>query len=292
MHDQAHRLRQIMSARQGTEREKRNDSRVIAITSGKGGVGKSNCTLNLALALCQAGKKVVILDADVGFANIDVLLGITPGQSMVNLFDCRTKIWEVMQDGPEGLKFIAGGSGFQDLLTLDERQLHYVVNQLQELQGYADFILIDTGAGLNAQTLRFILSADEAIVVTTPEPTAITDAYALIKLVSNRTRELPIRLIVNRAATKTEGEQTAEKIRLVAERFLQRNVDALGFIMDDPTVAKAVRNQVPLLTRYPQAQASRCIQQVAAQLLEMPQTRAGMKGVRSFLQRMVAFLRS
>jgi flagellar biosynthesis protein FlhG len=288
MFDQAHRLRQIVSSIR-TDEEK---TRVLAITSGKGGVGKSNCTLNLAIALCRAGKKVIVIDADVGFANIDVLLGMTSQKSLVNLFDCRTKIWDILQNGPDGLKFIAGGSGLQDLLTLNDTQIRYVVSQLQELQGYADYILIDTGAGLNPQTLRFILSADEAVVVTTPEPTSITDAYALIKLVSNRNKELPIRLIVNRVATHDEGEQTAEKIRLVAERFLQVKVETLGSIIDDPSVVKAVKLQVPFVTCYPDAKASRCIQQVAAHLLNVPYIRGEKKGVRSFLQRMVSLLRS
>jgi flagellar biosynthesis protein FlhG len=288
MFDQAHRLRQIVSSIR-TDEEK---TRVIAITSGKGGVGKSNCTLNLAIALCRAGKKVIVIDADVGFANIDVLLGMTSQKSLVNLFDCQTKIWDILQHGPDGLKFIAGGSGFQELLTLDDTQIRYVVSQLQELQGYADYMLIDTGAGLNPQTLRFILSADEAVVVTTPEPTSITDAYALIKLVSNRNKELPIRLIVNRVSTRDEGEQTAEKIRLVAERFLQVKVEALGSILDDPSVVKAVKLQVPFVTRYPDAKASRCIQQVAAHLLNVPEIRGEKKGVRLFLQRMVSLLRS
>lgn len=289
MYDQAHRLRQMVAARQ----KETFETRILAITSGKGGVGKSNCTLNLGLGLCKAGKKVIVLDADIGFANIDVLMGLSPAKSLAHLFDCHTKIWEIMEHGPEGLQFIAGGSGFQDLLTLNESQIQYVVSQLQELQGYADYILIDTGAGLNPQTLRFLLSADEVFVITTPEPTSITDAYALIKLVSNRDRNVKIRLLVNRVSTPSEGEQTAEKIRLVAERFLQLRLESLGFVFEDPAISKAVKLQVPFISRFPDSRASRCMQQITARILESRgETNIKKRGMGNFLQRMLTLFRS
>lgn len=289
MHDQAHRLRQIIAAREAGA----SATRVVTIASGKGGVGKSNCALNLAIGLIRAGKRVIILDADIGFANIDVLLGLSVRRSLVDLYDCKTSIWDVLQEGPEGLQFIAGGTGLKDLLSLDENQLQYVIHQLQKLQGAADFILIDTGAGLNAQTLRLILSSDEVLVVTTPEPTALTDAYALIKLVANRTREIPLRLLVNRVSSPVEGKQTAEKIGLVAQRFLQLNLVHLGSILEDPMVAKAVKRQVPFLSLSPHSPASRSMQQVALRFLDInSENDQGHKGIRRFLQRMVSYFRS
>lgn len=290
MFDQAQRLRQMVAPQQPADN--RPATRVMTITSGKGGVGKSNFSLNFSLGLAAQGKKVVLLDADLGFANIDVLMGTSPRRTLADLIQKRSGIWDIMELGPYGLHFIAGGSGLQNLVNLQSDQLNYLVSELTELQGFADYMIIDTGAGLSDGTLRFILSSDDVIVVTTPEPTAITDAYALIKLVSNRDNRSNIQLVINRASTITEGKQAADKLALVAKKFLGTDMQVLGFVLDDPLVSKAVKEQVPFLMRYPETSASKCIEQLVRKQLKgtsvVNETEAGIK---SFLSRLVNVFR-
>lgn len=297
MHDQAQRLRQLVVAEQ-TERSQRSQqsqkskTRVLTVTSGKGGVGKSNFSLNYALGLAAKGKKVVVLDADVGFANIDVLLGKHPRKTLADLIQNKVSIWEILEEGPYGLQYIAGGSGLQQLIHLQAAQLNHLIDQLSELQGYADYLIIDTGAGLNEGTLRFILSSDDVIVVSTPEPTAITDAYALIKLVTRHERRSNIQLVINRASTIAEGKQTAEKIFLVTQKFLETDLQILGYVLDDPSVSRAVKEQIPFLLRYPESPAARCIEQlVKKQLNETGAVIGNETGIRSFLSRFMRVFR-
>jgi flagellar biosynthesis protein FlhG len=286
MNDQAERLRRMVA--QSRQKQVVRSTRIITITSGKGGVGKSNFTLNYALGLAKLGKCVVILDADVGFANIDVLMGIKPKKTMADLIRKEATLWDILETGPGDVKFIAGGSGFQDLLDMKPEHYEYLVEQLGELQGYADYVLIDTGAGLNAQTLQLILASDDVYVVLTPEPTAITDAYALIKMVLNRDPNARIQLVINRAQTWAEGKEAAEKIRLVAKRFLHAEIPTLSVLLDDPNVAKSVKQQVPFLLAYPSGLASRCIENVVqAQVKGEAAREVSTKGMKQFLHRMV-----
>lgn len=290
MHDQAQRLRTMVA--QANLNSSGRDTRVITISSGKGGVGKSNFTLNYALALADQGKKVVILDADVGFANIDVLMGVKPKLTLAELIRKQATVWDILETGPMGIKFIAGGSGFQDLLDLQPEQFDYLIEQLGLLQGYADFLLIDTGAGLNAQSLRLILAADDIFVVLTPEPTSITDAYALIKMVINREPNARMKLLVNRAQTSGEGREAADKIRLVAERFLNLQIPMLGILPDDPNVLKSVKQQVPFYIAHPDTVASRSLKQlIQAQLHGESAQDAPPKGMKQFLHRMARLFR-
>ncbi|TCP58839.1 flagellar biosynthesis protein FlhG [Tumebacillus sp. BK434] len=287
MNDQAERLRSMVAQSRQEETQAPN-TRVITITSGKGGVGKSNFTLNYALGLAQQGKRVVILDADVGFGNIDVLMGVTPKKTLADLIRKEATLKDILETGPCDIKFIAGGSGFQDLLDIKPEQYEYLLEQLGELQGFADYVLIDTGAGLNAQTLQLILASDDVYVVLTPEPTAITDAYALIKMVVNRERGTRIQLVINRAQSVPEGKETAEKIRLVAERFLAVEIPTLCVLLDDPNVTKSVRRQVPFLLAYPNGLASMCIGNVVSAQLKGEVARdLSTKGMKQFLHRMV-----
>ncbi|BCJ85280.1 MinD/ParA family protein [Effusibacillus dendaii] len=285
MFDQAQRLRQIVPV--ATD-EIRPATRVITITSGKGGVGKSNFSLNFALGLSACGKKVVVLDADVGFANIDVLMGQTPRRTLADLVQKKATIWEILELGPYGIHYIAGGSGLRDFLTLQPDQFEYLMLQLGELQGFADFLIIDTGAGMNQGTLRFILSSDDVIIVSTPEPTAITDAYALIKLITRESgRLLNMQLVVNRATSIMEAKQVAEKLSLVSKKFLNFDLKSLGYLLDDPKVSEAVKQQVPFFVRYPDSPASRCIDQLVRKQLKMPTGVQSMDmGIKSFLSRM------
>ncbi|WP_138751571.1 MinD/ParA family protein [Paenibacillus sinopodophylli] len=284
MMDQAEALRNLVKRQE--DQTDALTTRVVTVTSGKGGVGKSNFSLNFALSLQRLGKKVLVFDADIGMANIDVLMGVTSTYNLYHLLKQEKTIWEIVQEGPEGLHFIAGGSGFRDLMDLSTEQLDRFADEISKLHGRYDVILFDTGAGLSKETVKFITAAQETIVVTTPEPTSITDAYALIKMVKGMEVDVHFKLIVNRASDAKEGKQTADKISMVSQRFLQSELPHLGILPDDPNVSKAVKRQVPFTVAYPGTEASIAIERIAKRFLELPQTGAVSGGVKGFLHKM------
>ncbi|NQX57373.1 MinD/ParA family protein [Paenibacillus qinlingensis] len=289
MKDQAEGLRNLVQTQvdKGTR-----TTRIITVTSGKGGVGKSNFTLNFALSLQSLGYKVLVFDADIGLANIDVLMGVSSTYSLYHLLKKDKTIWEIIQKGSNGLEFIAGGSGFNDLLRLTEEELDYFAEQVMQLNGYVDFIIFDTGAGLSKETLKFILAAEEAIVVTTPEPTSITDAYAIIKMVNSMGHDVSFKLVINRVTDEREGKQTADKISLVAKQFLNIHIPTVGFVEDDPVVSKAVKRQIPFSIAFPYSTATKSIKTLTDnyikgyRVIETPST-----GVKSFLNKMLRLLK-
>lgn len=282
MHDQAQALRHMVLTR---EQPPSRNTRIITVTSGKGGVGKSNFSLNFALALQKRGYSVLLFDADIGMANIDVLLGIPTQYNLLHLLRREKTIWEIIQTGPNGLQFIGGGSGFKDLVRLSEEELEYFAEQIGRLHGQVDFLLFDTGAGLSKETVRFITAAQETIVVTTPEPTSITDAYALIKMVNTMGHQVDFRLVVNRVSDDREGQQTADNIRQVAGKYLGLDLPLLGFVPDDNHVSKAVKRQTAVSVAFPDSAAVRGIDRIAAKFLS-EDTKEAQGDVRSFLQRM------
>lgn len=287
MHDQAKRLREKIIDRGNRVKM----TRVVTVTSGKGGVGKSNFTLNFALALLKKGQKVVIFDADIGLANIDVLMGVSPKFNLFQMIESNMSIWDIIEKGPCGLEFIAGGSGFTQLLHMDERKLTYFFEQLSKLNGYADTILLDTGAGLSKESLRFILAADEVLLVTTPEPTAITDAYAIIKMVHSKNPFIKFKLIVNRVSSEREGKITADKIILVAKQFLGMEIKTLGFISDDFNVQKSVKKQQPFYLAYPKSSASKEVELMVDAYLAGNQTAPYLStGMKGFLVKMIKMM--
>jgi flagellar biosynthesis protein FlhG len=211
MNDQAEMLRKIVNMKSDNRQDNTGSgsdkiARVITVTSGKGGVGKTNITINLALALSKKGLKVAILDADFGLANIDVLFGIIPKYTLLDLIHDEKNIFEILTDGPDNIKFLSGGSGVEELIRIDRKKLRKFVSSISLLDKLFDVILIDTGAGLSQNVMSFIMAADEVLLVTTPEPTAITDAYALVKMVSRRDKKKPINIIVNKADSVREAE--------------------------------------------------------------------------------------
>jgi len=287
MHDQAAQLRERLQRTVPSR-----PTRLITVTSGKGGVGKSNFTLNFALGLMERGQKVVIFDVDLGLANLDVLMGISPRKHLFHLLEPNQTVWDILEKGPNGLEFIAGGSGFTQLLQLDEEKLDFLFDQLGSLQGYADTVFFDTGAGISNESLRFMLAADEVLVVTTPEPTSITDAYAVIKMIHSRNPQTRIRLVINRAGSDQEGKYTADKLITVAQRFLGMEIGVLGYVPDDPAVSKAVKQQNPFLISFPHAQASKGIRQLVDAYLgnaqrEKPQEAGGLLGFLSKMKKMI-----
>lgn len=268
-------------------------ARVITVTSGKGGVGKTNITINLAIALSEQGYRVVIMDADFGLANIDVLLGIIPRFTLVDVIKNRKSVQEILSEGPKNIRFISGGSGVEELIKLDRTQVSKFVENMALLDRLADIIIVDTGAGLSENVMSFIMAADEVLLVTTPEPTSITDAYALIKTVSNRDRAKKIRVIVNRAEDNNEANDILNKLMIVSEKFLGIALEPSGHILNDEAVIKAVKQQQPFLLSFPKSQAARSIKEISARLAEsgkagaLPQN----AGIRGFLNRLVGFMR-
>lgn len=294
MSDQAEMLRRIVDnmnsglpATEGLKPEKR--ARVITITSGKGGVGKTSITVNLAIALSRLGLRVAILDVDFGLANIDLLFGIAPKYTLLDLIRDEKSIFEVLTDGPNNIKFLSGGSGVEELMRMDRKKLRKFMSSIALLDKLYDIILIDTGAGLSQNVMSFIMAADEIILVTTPEPTAITDAYALVKMVSRRDRKKIIRILVNKAETAREAEDIANKLIVVSEKFLSLKLSKLGYILYDDTIMKSVKLQKPFCLNQPRSQAARSLFALADVLVDNNRSMEDMLGARGFIQRVLSF---
>ena len=284
--DQAKMLRRLVEERQKNE----NGPKIIAITSGKGGVGKTNFTVNLAIAMAMCGKKILIIDADLGMANVDVILGTTPQYNLLNLLDDNLSLEEIMATGPHDIKYISGGSGLEKLANLNINELEYIIDKIDQCEYVADYIFIDTGAGLNKNVLNFIIAADEVILLTTPEPTAITDAYAIMKAYSYYSKQSLIGVVVNRIFEDNEEELVLSKLSKTAEKFLDLYVKKIGGIYEDRNLIKAVKAQQPVLMAYPNTAASRCIKDIAYNMINDVQlTRYG--GLRGFLDKLRRILR-
>ena len=241
--------------------------RVIAVTSGKGGAGKTNITVNLAIALKQAGQRVLVIDADLGMANVDVVLGSMSKKHLLNLLEKDTELRDVLIDGPYGVRYISGGSGIEKAadFTYEERQR--LMQKLTACGQMADIILIDTGAGLGKNVMDFILAADEVLLVTTPEPTALTDAYAVLKAYSMYASNKNIKLLVNRVYDEAESREVVAKLQQTSTRFLNMSLDCVGYVFEDTAVMKSVRQQQPFLAAQPGSVAARCIHGLANSLL-------------------------
>ncbi len=289
--DQAQSLREYMH-RYKVQQQKTEFSRFVTITSGKGGVGKSNFTLNFALGLQAAGKKVVVLDLDLSTANINILMGVTPRFSLIDVLYQQKQIWDVIQKGTHGIEYISGGLDLQDLMELDQNKLWYFWSQIQELQTYADFILLDTGAGISKELVEFVLASDETIIVTTPEPTAIADSYAVLKTVFQFTKKAPkFHLVVNRARSYREAIETSRSLKNACNNFLKLNLNTLGFIMEDDHVPKSVRSQIPFYISYPNCGASKTIKQIVNSYLpdiDSSALSAAPKGIRGFFEKIIS----
>lgn len=284
MADQANRLRQEVMKRIQPE-DKLRRTRVIAVTSGKGGVGKSNVSLNFALSLAALDKKVMIFDLDVGMANIDVLMGVTPKESLVSMLEKNLTLDSVIQKGVNGLQYISGGNGIGKVFSLDGEQLNHFFKEFNVLQGMVDYIILDTGAGLSEEGMRFLQAADDVFLVINPEPPSITDAYGVLKALHARDQKLPVKLIVNRALSDQEAGRTAYNFQQASEKFLNKTIDILGWIPDDVMVRKAVMAQTPYLLEYPNAKASEAITQLVHTYLDLPSTYK--LGVKGFLTKML-----
>ncbi|MEH7247176.1 MinD/ParA family protein [Neobacillus niacini] len=286
--DQAHQLRQLSNSLVSQGRT----SRVVTIASGKGGVGKSNFTLSFALSLMELGKRVVVIDLDIGMANLDILMGTTPKHHLWDMIRERNSIWSVLEKGPNGLEYLAGGSGFQQLLQLQDDERQFFFQELEKLHGYADIILIDTGAGLTMESQQCHLSADDIILLTTPEPTAIADAYSVVKILHSQNPELTFHLVVNRVAREKEGIEVASKFKLAVQSFLKKEIKIFGAIPDDAAVMQSVLKQVPFYIAFPRAAASLTLRNLAERFVSGNTVRQEHKGIKGFIRNFSRMLRS
>lgn len=246
----------------------RTHVRTIVVASGKGGVGKSNLAANLAVSLAERGARVLLVDADLAQANLDLLLGVHPRYDLQHVLSGERAPEEIVVIGPSGVRLVPAASGAPELAELDDYRRECLLRGLSQLEGDADLVIIDTASGVSRQVTSFCAAADDVVVVTTPEMPAFSDAYALIKLLHQQGVERAPHLVVSMATTDEEAEETAHRIRLVARRFLQFEVDSWGTIPFDPSIGRAVRRQEPVLTAFPQSPASLAYRAIADRLWE------------------------
>ncbi|TVQ39954.1 MAG: MinD/ParA family protein [Spirochaetaceae bacterium] len=282
MADQAETLRELMKNKSSSSETK---TRIITVASGKGGVGKTNISTNLAIAFARLGKRVILMDADLGLANVNVVLGMIPKYNLYHLIRKQKTMRDIIMDTEYGIQIVAGASGFAKIANLSEEERRDFINELSEMSS-ADIIIIDTSAGVSNNVLAFVAAADEAIIVTTPEPTAITDAYGIIKIIATEIDNLGIglKLVVNRVKSVTEGKRVAERVINIAGQFLNLKVDYLGYVYDDPAVHQAVLRQKPFLASDPRGKASACVVHVASRLENVEYREGG--GIGRFLKRL------
>ena len=260
MLDQAENLRRLANKDNSKKKAK-----IITITSGKGGVGKSNFVVNMGITLHKKGKKVLILDADIGMGNDDVLMGVLPRYNVFDLLEGKD-INEVVVEGPYGINLLPGGSGINYIENLEEKERLAFIEKLTSLDEY-DYIFIDTGAGINKNVLAFIACSEETIVITTPEPTSLTDAYSLIKATDHFKLTDTANVIVNRAFSIKDGEETYNKLKRAVDKFLTIKINYLGSISEDRKLVEGVRAQVPFTILYPKCDASRSIERISNKLI-------------------------
>nr|WP_318683573.1 MinD/ParA family protein [uncultured Acetatifactor sp.] len=270
--DQAEQLRIIKA-----DKQTRPLARVITVTSGKGGVGKSNTSINLAIQFRRLGKKVIILDADFGLANIEIMFGAVPKHNLYDLIYQGKNIREIITWGPMEVGFISGGSGIAGMSNLSRDYLGYIIQNLVQLDAIADIIIVDTGAGIADAVLEFLVASGEILLLTTPEPTSITDSYSLLKALYLHPRfsedDTKVKMIANRVEKEQEGEILFQKLNSVVARYLKVPMTYLGSVPQDTQLARAVMQQVPVSLQNPEAKSSLAYEKIALRLLGMEETR-------------------
>lgn len=253
MNDQAAVLREkVLKKHQNSLR----NCKTLAVLSGKGGVGKSNLSLNLSLALTKQKQRVLLFDMDIGMGNIDILIGQTASYTMVDLLEKKLSIQQIIKKGPKDLAYVAGGTGISSVFEWSPSDLAHLIQELNSLTNQYDYMIFDMGAGMSESVLKFLKAVDEMIVVTTPEPTSITDAYAAIKLAASYSVSAPVRLIINKTLSDKEGNETYERFNRAVQQFLNISISLLGIVPNDQAVQKAVNRQMPFLLQNPASKAS------------------------------------
>lgn len=242
--------------------------RTVAVTSGKGGVGKTNIATNLAMILRRYKKRVLLVDFDLGLANIDILLGFHAEYTLHDVITGSKEVKDIIHHGPDGLMIVPASSGVEELTHLTEVQKERLFKGFSGLDEEVDIVIVDTGAGISQNVLSFVLAANEILLVTTPEPIAITDAYAMIKVLSKKRKNLNIKLLVNQSGSKEEAELTVKKIISVTRRFLDVNIEYFGYLLRDPNVLNATRLQKSFVKEYPNTIATSCLGKIASSFLK------------------------
>lgn len=258
----------------------RKPIRTIAIASGKGGVGKTNVVANLAIALQKTGKKVLILDADLGLSNVDILLHLAPRYNIQHVISGEKRLSDIIVQGPSGIKVLPASSGVQELTHLDAFQRMRLLEEFEAYEDDIDILLIDTSAGISENVAFFCVASQEIVILTNPEPTALTDAYALIKVLFTRYQEKQFRILVNSARSAEDAKEVYRKLSVVTDRFLNVSLDYLGYIPYDKSIPDAVRAQKPFLQMFPRAAASRALNELVARFADPPEENA--KGTLQF----------
>lgn len=266
--DQAEQLRNIIKANSTPHRPL---ARVITVTSGKGGVGKSNTAINLAIQFKKMGQRVIILDADFGLANIEIMFGTVPRHNLCDLIYQGKNITEIITWGPMEVGFISGGSGIAGLSNLSRDYLIYIIQNLAQLDAIADVIIVDTGAGISDAVLEFLVASGEILLVTTPEPTSITDSYSLLKALNRHPRfqkdASQIKVIANRVDSMSEGQTLFNKLNAVVSRYLKLPIQYLGAVPQDSQLSRAVMQQMPVSMQSPTAKSAAAYEAIAAKLM-------------------------
>lgn len=264
--DQATKLRQIMDTK-----EKQDKARVIAVTSGKGGVGKTSLSVNLAIEISKLGKKVVIFDADFGLANVEVMLGIRPRYNLLDLFHNNMGIEDIITSGPNEIGFISSGSGVSELASMDYDSIKLLIKEMGKLDKLYDVVIIDTGAGITDSVMEFVMVSPEILLVVTPEPTSITDAYSLLKVLRRKEEFNPmyktINVVSNRVTSQDEGQDIYSKMNTVSSKFLNTKLQYLGDIPQDKSASMAIIEQKPVCIAYPNSVVSKGISNIASKLM-------------------------
>ncbi len=263
MVDQAEGLREAF---RNFNNKNKKETYIITVASGKGGVGKSTITVNLGLLLAQRGKKVTVVDADFGLANINVILGVLPKYTLYHLFKGEKQLQDIILNVDKNFDIIAGASGFTQLVNLSEKERLGFVDQLEQLN-HNDYLLIDVGAGISKNVLSMMQAANESVIITTPEPTAIADAYGIMKAIVYYDKDIKLNLIINKAKSFSEAINISQRIIGITQQFLNIKVNYLGFIFDDIHVEKSIRQQEPLVFHYPKSKAGLCLETIANRFL-------------------------
>ncbi len=282
--DQAEQLRNLIKA---SSHPQRPLARVLTVTSGKGGVGKSNTSINLAVRFQEMGQKVIILDADFGLANIEIMFGAVPRHNLSDLIYQGRSIKEIITWGPMDVGFISGGSGITGLSNLTLDNLRTIIQSLSQLDEMADTIIVDTGAGISDAVMEFLVASGEILLVTTPEPTSITDSYSLLKALSRHPQyvkeETKIRLIANKVQRTGDGKILYDKLSAVAGKYLKTPMEYLGEVPEDTQLTKAVMQQKPVSMEFPHARSAQAYKKIAEKLMEKPPAESNeRRGMASF----------
>lgn len=290
--DQAQQLRNIIKA-ENQNKSQRPLSRVITVTSGKGGVGKSNTAINLAIQFKKLGQRVIILDADFGLANIEIMFGAVPKHNLSDLIYQNKNIKEVITWGPGEVGFISGGSGIAGLSNLSRDYLIYIIQNLAQLDAIADIIIVDTGAGISDAVLEFLVASGEIILVTTPEPTSITDSYSLLKALNRHPRfsqeNSKVKMLANKVLNKEDGQMLFNKLNAVVTRYLKLPITYLGAVPEDSHLSRAVMQQTPVSLANPTAKSSLAYEEIAHSLMDKELTLdVPKRGMAAFFSHIVA----